>query len=154
MTSCKSGQEAELCVMRLGAKSERRTPQTSSRCSSWSQSTIAQRVVCMQIFLLYATLAWLPGFAFPIPGLHKRSHVPSATMHMHGRHAHRAPRALRGEMETHSLKYGRSMRIMLWIDTSTCSSVDFGDHCSSGLRFHSRSRSREVEADVRPTSTM
>ncbi len=45
------------------------TPQMPSLCSSWSQSTIAQRVVCMHIFLLYSMLAPLFGFAFPYPGL-------------------------------------------------------------------------------------
>ena len=30
----------------------------------------------------------------------------------------------RNSLHTHSLKYGSSIRIMLWIDTSTCSNVD------------------------------
>lgn len=38
---------------------------------------------------------------------------------------------------THSLKYGKSIKIMLWILTRTWSKVDlYGNHCSSGLSIH------------------
>ncbi len=46
-------------------KDERLTPQTPSLCSSLSHSTIAQRVVCARMFLLYSWLALLFGLAFP-----------------------------------------------------------------------------------------
>ena len=45
----------------------------------------------------------------------------------------------------HSLKYGSSTRIMLWIDTSTCRSVDLADHCSSGLSGGRQHTARERE---------
>lgn len=47
----------------------RRTPQIPSLCSSLSHSTIAHRVVCNDIFRLYAWLAGLFGFDWPYPGL-------------------------------------------------------------------------------------